>query len=115
MTANWFRRRVRLFRQRRQTPIGLTHPAFYLVLTDQPGKDSWPITGASFILMHKEQANPDRTKIALTFFSWCYANGAKMAEELDYIAIPKNVVKIVKSVWSNDIKAKDGKVIFPTK
>jgi phosphate transport system substrate-binding protein len=88
---------------------------FYLVLTDQKGKDSWPITGASFILMHKEQANPDRAKTALTFFSWCYANGAKLAEALDYIPIPANVVKSVKEVWSKEIKSEDGKLVFSGK
>jgi phosphate transport system substrate-binding protein len=88
---------------------------FYLVLTDQNGKDSWPITGASFILMHKEQANPDRAKTALTFFSWCYANGAKSAEALDYIPIPSNVVKLVKEVWSKEIKSGDGKLVLSGK
>ena len=88
---------------------------FYLVLTDQNGKESWPITGASFILMHKEQANPDRAKTALTFFSWCYANGAKSAEALDYIPIPANVVKLVKEVWSKEIKSEDGKLVFSGK
>jgi len=87
-------------------------PGFYLVLTDQPGANSWPITGASFILMHKEQAHPDRAKTALAFFSWCFANGAKMAEKLDYIPIPGSVVKIVKSVWLKEIKGKDGNAVY---
>jgi phosphate transport system substrate-binding protein len=87
-------------------------PGFYLVLTDQPGANSWPITGASFILIHKEQAHPERAKTALAFFSWCYANGAKMAEKLDYIPIPGSVVKIVKSVWLKEIKGKDGNAVY---
>jgi phosphate transport system substrate-binding protein len=90
-------------------------PGFYMVLTDQNGKDSWPITGASFILMHKEQANPDRAKTALQFFAWCYADGAKMAESLDYIPIPANVVKLIKDVWSKEIKSRDGKPVFSAK
>jgi phosphate transport system substrate-binding protein len=87
-------------------------PGFYLVLTDQPGANSWPITGASFILMHKEQDHPDRAKTALAFFSWCFANGANMAEKLDYIPIPGSVVKIVKNVWLKDIKGKDGNAVY---
>ena len=55
-------------------------PGFYLILTDQPGKESWPITGATFILMHKQQDHPDRAKEVLTFFDWAYKNGAQMAE-----------------------------------
>lgn len=87
-------------------------PGFYLVLTDQPGKDSWPITGASFILMHKVQNNPKRAKTALSYFSWCFANGNKMAEELDYIPMPQGVVKLIQGVWTKDIKTKDGKAVY---
>ena len=87
-------------------------PGFYLVLTDQPGKESWPITGASFILMHTKQDKPEQAKAALDFFTWCYANGTKMAEELDYVPIPETVVKLIKSTWSKDIKSADGKKIY---
>lgn len=87
-------------------------PGFYLILTDQPGKECWPITGASFILMQKLQANPERGKATLNFFSWCFANGATMAEELDYIPIPSTVVKLIKDVWSREIKAQDGQTIY---
>ena len=90
-------------------------PGFYLVLTDQPGKESWPITGASFILMHTTQENPERAKIALDFFSWCFANGAKMAEELDYVPMPETVVKLIKSMWGKEIKDADGKQVFSGK
>jgi phosphate transport system substrate-binding protein len=89
-------------------------PGFYLVLTDQPGKESWPITGASFILMHAKQDNPDHAKAALAFFDWCYAGGGKMAEELDYIPMPANVVKIVKDTWMG-ITASDGKPVYMEK
>ena len=68
---------------------------FYVVLTDQPGKDSWPITGASFILVYKKQAEPATAEAVLKFFDWSYRNGAKMAEELDYIPMPGNVVKVL--------------------
>jgi phosphate transport system substrate-binding protein len=82
---------------------------FYLVLTDQPGKDSWPITGASFILMHKVQERPERAAETLKFFVWSFANGSKMAEELDYVPMPANVVKMVSEMWSKEIKGSDGK------
>ena len=84
---------------------------FYLVLTDQPGKDSWPITGASFILMHKVQERPERAAETLKFFKWSYANGGKMADELDYVPMPPNVVKMVAAMWSKEIKGADGKPI----
>jgi phosphate transport system substrate-binding protein len=87
-------------------------PGFYLVLTEQPGKDSWPITGASFILMHTEQTNPDQAKTALSFFAWCYANGAKMAEELAYVPIPKAISDLVEETWTKSIKSADGKAIY---
>jgi phosphate transport system substrate-binding protein len=86
-------------------------PGFYLVLTDQPGKQSWPITGASFILMHKAQDHPDRAKEVLKFFNWSYANGGKMAEELDYVPMPQSVVKLVQTLWSKQIKTTAGKAI----
>src|ERR1700730_6937310 len=60
-------------------------PGFYLLLTDQPGKDSWPITGATFILMHKQQADPAKAQEVLTFFDWAFHNGGQMAEQLDYV------------------------------
>src|SRR5579863_8114022 len=69
-------------------------PDFYLILTNQPGKDSWPITGATFILMHKEQAHPDRAKAVLEFFDWSYRNGGQLAESLDYIPMPGNAVAV---------------------
>jgi len=76
---------------------------FYMVLTNQPGKNSWPITGASFILVYKKQAKPDTARAVLTFFDWAYRNGAKMAEDLDYIPIPAKVVKLVESTWQREI------------
>jgi len=84
---------------------------FYLILTDQPGKDSWPITGATFILMHKEQAQPDRAKEVLKFFDWGYKNGGKLAESLDYIPMPENAVAIFEQSWQQ-IKGPDGKPVW---
>ena len=74
-------------------------PGFYEILTDQPGNESWPITGATFILMHKKQDKPENAAVALRFFDWAYENGDKMALDLDYIPMPDNVVKLVKAEW----------------
>ena len=84
---------------------------FYLLLTSQPGKDSWPITGASFILMHKQQTKPEVAREALNFFAWAYHNGGKMAEELDYVPMPESVVKSVEQSWQQ-IKGPDGKPVW---
>src|SRR4051812_13882291 len=72
---------------------------FYLLLTDQPGKDSWPITGASFILLHKQQPQPDRAKEVLRFFDWAFQSGGQLAEQLDYVPMPQSVVKSVEDSW----------------
>ncbi len=74
-------------------------PGFYQILTGQPGKDSWPITGATFILMHKKQDKPEIALTALKFFDWAYENGDRMALALDYIPMPDNVVNLVKAEW----------------
>lgn len=79
-------------------------PGFYLVLTDQPGKQSWPITGASFILVHKEQKDAATIKAVFEFFNWCYANGGPTAEKLHYVPIPKPVVDLVQEKWAAEIK-----------
>jgi phosphate transport system substrate-binding protein len=87
-------------------------PGYYLLLTDQPGKKSWPITGASFILMYKEQAKPETAKQVLQFFDWSYHNGQKLAEELDYVPMPDAVVKMVEETWKTQMKGSDGKPVF---
>ena len=84
---------------------------FYLLLTDQPGKDSWPITGATFILLHKQQAKPEVAREVINFFDWAYLNGGKLADELDYVPMPENVVKLVKQSWQQ-IKGPDGKAVW---
>jgi len=85
---------------------------FYMVLTNQPGKDSWPITGASFILVYKKQAKPDTGRVVLKFCDWAYRNGAKMAEELDYIPMPANVVELVEKTWQREIKDPQGRSVW---
>jgi phosphate transport system substrate-binding protein len=87
-------------------------PGFAVVLTDQPGKISWPITGASFILMHKVQADAAKGKDVLKFFDWAYKNGGTMAAELDYVAIPASVVKLVQGSWKSNLKDGAGKPVW---
>lgn len=83
-----------------------THaPGYYVVLTDQPGDMSWPITASTFILMHKNPADKAASAEAIKFFKWSFENGGKMAEELDYIPMPDNVVKLIQKTWSTDIKS----------
>jgi phosphate transport system substrate-binding protein len=73
--------------------------SFYQVLTDEPGKDSWPITGATFIMMHVKQDKPAQAAAALKFFDWAYANGDKIADELDYVPMPDSVKKAIHAEW----------------
>jgi phosphate transport system substrate-binding protein len=82
---------------------------FYLILTNQPGARSWPIVGATFILVHAVPDDPAATAEALKFFSWAYKNGGKMAEELDYVPLPTTVVALIKKTWAKEIKGTDGK------
>jgi len=85
--------------------------AFYEILTEEPGKDSWPITGATFILMHKMQDKPAQAAEALKFFEWSYKNGNKLAEELEYVPLPDSLVKLIQSSWSQ-IKDASGKPVY---
>ena len=85
--------------------------SFYQVLTEQPGKDSWPITGATFILMHKVQDKPVNATNSLKFFDWAYANGDKMADDLDYVPLPSNVKDLVRKLWADHLKDASGKAI----
>lgn len=80
-------------------------PGYYLILTDQPGDKSWPIVATTFVLMHKEAADKAASQEALKFFKFAFDKGAKSAEELDYIPMPSNVVKLIEKTWSADIKS----------
>ena len=79
--------------------------AYYLILTDQPGAKSWPITGASFILMYKQPADPAPVQEALKFFAWAYQDGSAMASELDYVPLPASLTAQVKKTWATEITA----------
>ncbi|OGB27441.1 MAG: phosphate ABC transporter substrate-binding protein PstS [Burkholderiales bacterium RIFCSPLOWO2_02_FULL_57_36] len=87
-------------------------PGMAVILTDQPGKNSWPITGASFILMHKNQADANKAAEVLKFFDWSYKNGGAMATELDYVAMPPAVVKLVQDTWKAQLKDGSGKAVW---
>jgi phosphate transport system substrate-binding protein len=87
-------------------------PGFDLMLTDQPGASSWPITGATFILVHKNQDKPENAQHVLQFFDWAYRHGDKLAERLDYIPMPAAVVKLVEETWKKEIKDASGKAVW---
>ncbi len=78
---------------------------YYLILTDQPGDASWPITGATFIIMYKDPVDKAAAKEAIKFFKWAFEKGDKMAQDLDYIPMPDTVVKQIEKTWSADIKS----------
>jgi len=86
---------------------------YYMVLTDQPGTESWPITGASFILMYKKQDRPERARAVLAFFDWCYKQGGKAALGLDYVPMPEQVVDMVEKSWSSELRDASAGSIWP--
>jgi phosphate transport system substrate-binding protein len=77
--------------------------SYYLILTDQAGEKSWPITGASFILLYKNPPDPAAVKEALKFFAWAYKDGAQMAAELDYVPLPASLIAQVKKTWATEV------------
>ena len=86
--------------------------SFYQILTEQAGKDAWPITGATFILMHKVQDKPQQAVNSLKFFDWAYKNGDAMASELEYVALPESVKNLVRKQWAAELKDASGKAVF---
>jgi len=87
-------------------------PGYGVILANQPGAGSWPMTAATWILMYKKPKDPAASAQALKFFAWCYEKGQKMADALDYVAMPNNVAHDVKQTWHAEIKDKKGKSIF---
>ena len=87
-------------------------PGFGVILTDQPGTASWPVTGASFILMQAKQDKPQNALEVMKFFDWSFANGARMAEELDYVPIPGPLAKEIAAAWKAQIKDGSGKALW---
>ena len=84
--------------------------SFYQILTNQPGAESWPLTGATFILMHKVQDKPVQAAATLKFFQWAYQNGDKTAGDLDYVPMPSVVKAQVEKAWC-EIKDAAGKAV----
>ncbi len=85
--------------------------SFYQILTNQPGAESWPITGATFILMHKVQDKPAQAAASLKFFEWAYKNGDKTADDLDYVPMPASVKTQIEKLWASEIKDASGKAV----
>ncbi len=85
---------------------------YYLILTDQPGADSWPITGASFIIVYRKAKYPERTAAVLKFFDWAYRHGQKMALDLAYVPMPRKVVEMVERDWNRSIRDPEGKPVW---
>jgi phosphate transport system substrate-binding protein len=81
-------------------------PGYRVILTNQPGDDSWPITAGTFILMHAQPADKAGAAEALKFFSWAFEKGDAMAEELDYIPMPKSVTELIRQTWDKEIQTK---------
>jgi len=86
-------------------------PGFYLLLIDQPGAKTWPISGATFILMHTHQTNAATAHQVLAFFDWAYKNGDAMAASLDYVPLPPAVKALMRSSWKT-IVGPDGKPVY---
>jgi phosphate transport system substrate-binding protein len=91
-----------------------SQPGYGVILGNQPGEKSWPMTAATWILVYKQPQDAAATAEALKFFAWAYKNGAKMADELDYVAMPANVVKDIEQTWSAEIKDAGGKPLVAT-
>ena len=87
-------------------------PGYGVILANQPGAGSWPMTAATFILIPKQPTDPAAAAEALKFFAWAYAKGDKMAEELDYVPMPKAVIEQVEKLWASDIKDAGGKPLY---
>ena len=87
-------------------------PGFGVILSNQGADKSWPMTAATFILIHKQPTDAAAAAEALKFFAWAYAKGGKAAEELDFVPMPASVVKTVQGVWAKDIKDASGKPVF---
>jgi phosphate transport system substrate-binding protein len=89
-----------------------SQPGYGVILANQPGDRSWPMTAATWILIYKQPSDPAATAEALKFFAWAYKNGGKMAEELDYVPMPAKVVDDIERMWAAEIKDASGKPIF---
>ena len=89
-----------------------SQPGYGVILANQPGDQSWPMTAATWILVYKKPVDAAATGEALKFFAWAYKNGAKMAESLDYVPMPAKVVKDVEAYWAKEVKDEHGKPVY---
>ena len=89
-----------------------SQPGYGVILANQPGDKSWPMTAATWILIYKKPVDPVATGAALKFFAWAYQRGDKMAESLDYVPMPESVVKDVEEYWKREIKDANGKPVY---
>ena len=89
-----------------------SQPGYGVLLANQPGAQSWPITAPTWILLYKTPKDANATREALKFFAWAYQNGGKMAEELHYVPMPRNVINDIQNMWAKDIKDASGKPVF---
>lgn len=87
-------------------------PGMGVVLTNEPGADSWPVTSASFILVHKKQNAPEKAKEVLAFFDWAFKNGSEAAHQLDYVPMPENVTAQITELWKTEIKGVNGAAVW---
>ena len=87
-------------------------PGYGVILANQAGAESWPMTAATFILIHKQPDDAAAAAAALKFFAWAYTKGDKMAEELDYVPMPKKVVGEIEKMWASQIKDSGGKALY---
>ena len=110
----WFYRRGRYDRGAAANAQWDKAPGFYQILTDQPGKESWPITGATFILVYRNQTSPANGAQVLKFFEWGYNKGDGLASSLDYVPLPANVKTLLKKQWARSVTA-GGKPVYVAK
>jgi phosphate transport system substrate-binding protein len=89
-----------------------SQPGYGVILANEPGDQSWPMTAATWILIHKQPQDPAAAAEALKFFAWSYGKGGKMAQDLDYVPMPANVVSDIQKMWSTDIKDASGKPLY---
>ncbi len=86
--------------------------SFYQILTEQPGKDAWPITGATFIMMHTRQDKPQQAASSLRFFDWAFDKGDQMALDLEYVPMPDTVVNVVRQTWAQQMRDAAGQPVY---
>lgn len=87
-------------------------PGFYMLLTDQPGDDSWPITGLTYVLVQRNQPDAEKAAAMLNYFNWCYTTGASAASKLHYVPLPDEVVSLVRKAWESEIRSGDAPVKY---